>query len=221
VWVPGLDAADKSRIASARLLRLRCNGVSEIFSSTIAFLRRWKSSRWNASTRSVRTIDAEDSLDSRSGRRCCRRGRLSIADGTSAIDGLDLLRSEEFGAVRVNWPLADWPSVANLLEEIRREQPRGSGCFLRSGNVRHRKYPSNGRLSGAAIWFGHQHAVPRGNSRWAQEHTAGCAEENESWPVALVGESREMEQIVERIRLVPSRRSTVLITGETGPAKRL
>jgi len=43
--------------------------------------------------------------------------------------------------------------------------------------------------------------------------------ESESWSRRLVGGSRPMLQIIETIRLVAPRRSTVLLTGETGTGK--
>jgi DNA-binding NtrC family response regulator len=132
--------------------------------------------------------------------------RLSIDEGTSAVDGLDLLRSEEFDAVLVSWPLADWPSAASLLDEIEHEQPEAPVVFYAPG------MPATESIY--LCRMGAFHVLQSGSvtsmvyfaadSRWALEHAAGCAEENESWPAALVGESREMEQIVERIRLVSS-----------------
>ncbi|MBI4877666.1 MAG: sigma-54-dependent Fis family transcriptional regulator [Acidobacteria bacterium] len=46
-------------------------------------------------------------------------------------------------------------------------------------------------------------------------------EAEEAWRKFLVGESRAMQEVVETIRLVGPRRSTVLITGETGTGKEL
>jgi DNA-binding NtrC family response regulator len=43
----------------------------------------------------------------------------------------------------------------------------------------------------------------------------------EDWERLLVGESREMRQVCHIIRLVGARRSTVLITGETGTGKEI
>lgn len=45
--------------------------------------------------------------------------------------------------------------------------------------------------------------------------------EREPWCHILIGQSRPMQQVVEKIRLVAQRRCTVLITGETGTGKEL
>lgn len=50
---------------------------------------------------------------------------------------------------------------------------------------------------------------------------ASQADENEPWRRLLIGSSAAMEQTVETIRLVGGRRSTVLITGETGTGKEM
>jgi DNA-binding NtrC family response regulator len=49
----------------------------------------------------------------------------------------------------------------------------------------------------------------------------GAAETRADWERLLVGESKEIRQIVEIIRLVGGRRATVLISGETGTGKEL
>ena len=41
----------------------------------------------------------------------------------------------------------------------------------------------------------------------------------EGWRQSLVGESPQIQQVVEIIRLVAARRATVLITGESGTGK--
>jgi DNA-binding NtrC family response regulator len=56
----------------------------------------------------------------------------------------------------------------------------------------------------------------------AERRSAGRSErpaKTAAWERLLVGESREMRQITEIIRLVGGRRATVLITGETGTGK--
>src|SRR5260370_1274361 len=50
---------------------------------------------------------------------------------------------------------------------------------------------------------------------------ARAAVVNESWRKVLVGERRAMESVVSVNRLVGPRRSTVLISGETGAGKEL
>jgi transcriptional regulator with GAF, ATPase, and Fis domain len=59
------------------------------------------------------------------------------------------------------------------------------------------------------------------NSKWAAQGSASEPDRREPWRRNLIGESRPMQQIVERIRLVAPRRSTVLITGETGTGKEI
>src|SRR5579871_4959618 len=55
--------------------------------------------------------------------------------------------------------------------------------------------------------------------RSLQPRTFSSSSPGEEWADALVGSSTAMRQIVEIIRLVGPRRSTVLITGETGSGK--
>ena len=147
--------------------------------------------------------------------------RLSVAAVTNGLDSLDLLRSEDFDAVLVNWPLPDWPSAANLLEELQHVQPETPVVFYAPG------ISSSECIRLCRV--GAFHVIQSGdvtsslylaaNSKWAQAQAPGCAGDAECWMGSLVGESRQMDQIAERIRLVASRRSTVLITGETGTGK--
>jgi two-component system response regulator AtoC len=54
-----------------------------------------------------------------------------------------------------------------------------------------------------------------------RNHEASCArrQDDDEWTRGLVGSSSAMRQVIEIIRLVGPRRSTVLITGETGSGK--
>src|SRR5580704_14656175 len=59
--------------------------------------------------------------------------RLCVTVVTSAAEGLEVLRSENFDAVLVNWPLADWPSAGNVLEELQQEQAETPVVFYAPG----------------------------------------------------------------------------------------
>ncbi|MEZ5401604.1 MAG: sigma-54 dependent transcriptional regulator [Bryobacteraceae bacterium] len=55
------------------------------------------------------------------------------------------------------------------------------------------------------------------------ERTSGRAEppENEPWRALLVGDSLPMKAVIDTVRLIAPRRSTVLISGETGTGKEM
>ena len=147
--------------------------------------------------------------------------RLSVTAVTSAAEGLEVLRSENFDAVLVNWPLVDWPSAGNVLEELQQEQAETPVVFYAPG--------ISSTESIGLSRMGAFHVLQTGdvtsalylaaNSKWALEQAVACADDGEPWAALMIGESRQMGQIAERIRLVASRRSTVLITGETGTGK--
>jgi len=75
--------------------------------------------------------------------------------------------------------------------------------------------------------------LANGPEAWAQiertieeRRTGGLAHlagnlAREEWERLLVGESRAMRQVCHIIRMVGARRSTVLITGETGTGKEI
>ena len=147
--------------------------------------------------------------------------RLSITEARTPGNGLEHLRAQEFDVVLVSWPLADWPSAESLLEALQQAQP-GTPVVIHAPAISSTETVRLLRL-GAFHVLHSEDATSllylAANSKWAQAGPAEPAPENEPWRRALIGSSHQMEQIVERIRLVAPRRSTVLITGETGTGK--
>ena len=147
--------------------------------------------------------------------------RLSITEARTPGNGFGQLRAQEFDVVLVSWPLADWPSAESLLEALQQAQP-GTPVVIHAPAISSTETVRLLRL-GAFHVLHSEDATSllylAANSKWAQARPAGPAQENEPWRRSLIGSSHQMEQIVERIRLVAPRRSTVLIMGETGTGK--
>jgi DNA-binding NtrC family response regulator len=141
---------------------------------------------------------------------------------TRVCDGLEFLRKQDFDVVFVSLPLSDSNCAMTLLEELQRAQP-GTPIVLRVPGASATEVVRLLRL-GAFHVFAHGDATSllyfAANSKWAQEATAIPAE-NPGGPLLLIGDSRPMQQVAQQIRLVAPRRSTVLITGETGTGKEL
>jgi DNA-binding NtrC family response regulator len=148
-----------------------------------------------------------------------------------AWDGLELLRNQDFDVVLVSLPLADCAaepdavtSAASLLGELQQAQPE-TPVVLHVPHFRATEVVRLLRL-GAFHVFTHGDATSMlflaANSKWAQQ-TSPAATESETgyWGRFLIGDSRPMQQLAQQIRLVGPRRSTVLITGETGTGKEL
>jgi DNA-binding NtrC family response regulator len=142
----------------------------------------------------------------------------------SAAEGFQLLRSQDFDVILACLPLADCPSAPSLLEELQRAQP-GTPIILHAPEATATQVV---RL----LHLGAFHVYAQGdatsllflaaNSKWSRE-SSEAPEESEPgpWRRFLIGDSRPIEQIAQQIRLVAPRRSTVLITGETGTGKEL
>ena len=137
------------------------------------------------------------------------------------MDGLRALRQQDFDAVMVSMPLGDWPCAASLIEELQRAQASTPIVI----------HAPEARPTESARWLalGAFHVLTHGdatsllylaaNTKRAQTAASELSPGRETWRRMLIGESRPMEQIAQRIRLVAPRRSTVLITGETGTGK--
>lgn len=149
---------------------------------------------------------------------------------SSAAEGMELLRGQDFDVVLVSLPLGCGGALdaavnpAALLEELQRAQP-GTPVVLHAPRASATEVVRLLRL-GAFHVYSHGDATSllflAANSKWAQEARPTAGDSGSGpWPRVLIGDSRPMHQIAQQIRLVAPRRSTVLITGETGTGKEL
>ncbi len=150
--------------------------------------------------------------------------RFSLTVVNSALDALRCLRNEEFDVVMACFPLPDWVSPATLLEELQQSQP-GTPVVIQAPRATATEVVRLLR-SGAFHVLQHGDATSllylAANSKWARESASQPADpESEVWRGSLIGGSRAMQRIFETIRLVAPRRSTMLITGETGTGKEM
>jgi len=139
--------------------------------------------------------------------------------------GLEQLRGSTCDAVVVSLPLED-SSAEDLLEQIQRIQtglpvifhdPSGTAAdavrLMKLGAFHFLTCDDTDEIRQVLNW-----AYECGPSRASCLTPGGSAE---PWRDLLVGESLAMQQVVEMIRLVGPRKSTVLISGETGAGKEL
>jgi len=149
--------------------------------------------------------------------------RFSLTRIASALDGLRCLRNEDFDVVMASFPLPDWSSAASLLEELQQVQP-ATPVVIHA--------PSASATEAVhLVRLGAFHVLQQGdassllylaaNLKWAEAPSAASEPEQEPWRRSLIGESRPMRHVSETIQLVARRRSTVLITGETGTGKEI
>ena len=122
----------------------------------------------------------------------------------------------------VSLPVPDQACAAGLLEELQRTQP-GTPVVIHAPNSRPTEIVGLLRL-GAFHVFEHGDATSllymAANTKCAAEDAAvPVNHEPEPWRRLLIGESRAVQQVAQCIRLVAPRRSTVMITGETGTGK--
>jgi DNA-binding NtrC family response regulator len=150
--------------------------------------------------------------------------RLSLTQTGNVLDGLRCLRNEDFDVLLASVPLPEWSSTASLLEELQQAQP-GTPIVIYAPGASATEVVRLLRL-GAFHVFQQGDATSllylAANSKWAQKSADAWSEaEQEPWRRLLVGESRGMLQVSQTIRLVARRRSTILITGETGTGKEI
>jgi DNA-binding NtrC family response regulator len=136
-----------------------------------------------------------------------------------ASDALDRLRAEIADVILVEFPLAGW-GPAELLEAIQEINPR-IPVLIRDpeGTV-----PDAVRLLKLGAY--HFMSGPLDDTELI-EHLEMAAEKGHlrqtaagsPWKELLVGESRPMREVEQIIQLAGAKRSTVLISGETGTGK--
>ncbi|HLK19068.1 MAG TPA: sigma-54 dependent transcriptional regulator [Bryobacteraceae bacterium] len=149
---------------------------------------------------------------------------FSLTHMPCALDGVRCLQNEDFDVVLASFPLPDWNSAAGLLEELQQAQP-ATPVVIHAPQARATEVVSLVRLGAFhVLQHGEANSVLylAANSKWsgialANEHEPDLA----PWRRSLIGESRLMRQVSETIQMVAKRRSTVLITGETGTGKEI
>ncbi len=143
----------------------------------------------------------------------------------SVATAFDLLETSTPDAVVAHFPLAGW-SPEELLAQLQHINPSvpviladpEGGLEDAVRLIRLGAYHYFGKcLSAAAVAEQLENAVE--HRRTLELSLLGARVSAEPWRKWLVGESRAMQKVVQIIRLVGSRRCTVLICGETGTGK--
>ena len=141
-----------------------------------------------------------------------------------AAAGIERLPRQDYAVIVLDFPIPDW-TPDGLAEQVCR-LARGVPVLVRDPSA---TLNDAVRLARLGI---HRFLAPPGEERQQieqalhQHRTCSLAQlasrtGSEEWERLLVGDSREMRQVGNLIRLVGGRRATVLITGETGTGKEL
>ena len=155
-------------------------------------------------------------------------GALQGADveAVTPWNALDRLQQSKFDAVIASLPLEDW-SAEDLLEQIQRTQASAPVILCDPGGTVAEAVRLT-KLGAFHFTRGEDPEQFRQVLEWAAEYnqsrdlaTLGDRVSEDPWRKFLVGESRAMQQVMQVIRLVGPRRSTVLISGETGAGKEI
>lgn len=149
---------------------------------------------------------------------------LSVHVATDLDHAFAVLRTGFIDAVVANTPLADCSSE-DLLDHVHDLDP-GVPVIIRDrdGNladaVRLTKLGAFHFMQAAADVSDLERAVAAAiRSRQSDTASTRIAADDAPWRKFLIGESRAMQEIAQIVRLIGPRRSTVLITGETGTGK--
>ncbi len=163
--------------------------------------------------------------------------RLQVLFAASLPAAFELLKTHPIGAVLVHLPIAD-STASEVLQQIHSEGCRVPVVLYEPGGVvsKARELTQGGAFQYVshlvkpeelcellAVAIRH-HASHRETQREAQRENqrdpkTGAASDQLNSRNLLIGSSAPMREVVEIIELVANRRSTVLITGETGTGK--
>jgi DNA-binding NtrC family response regulator len=143
---------------------------------------------------------------------------------SNVFEALQELRDAEWDAVLLQLPVNGW-SGEELLEEVRRAAP-ATPCLVQGAPGEDWMQAVRLAKLGAYSWLP-SNATPAdrlGTLQAAFDErltVRRIAAPEEPWRRFLVGDTAAMRHVVDSIRLVGPRRSTVLITGETGTGKEM
>ncbi|MFN7919281.1 MAG: sigma-54 dependent transcriptional regulator [Bryobacteraceae bacterium] len=140
----------------------------------------------------------------------------AVSDGWEAVNRARNL----YGAALVELPLENWAGEA-ILDELLRADP-GLPCIFLGPLAEAPKLVRLGAfacLPDTAPVAEIRNAVRQAMAQ--RTHTVAAAGQAEPWQKFLVGESAAMIAVRKTIQLIANRRSTVLITGETGTGKEM
>jgi DNA-binding NtrC family response regulator len=157
-----------------------------------------------------------------------QRRELRVLFARDMTTALEILRENPVKAILIQLPFAGW-QARDLLSQVRQhggEAPvilnEPDGCLangavlIRGGAFHCISQPATVEQLCEVLMFAildsHDKAIPA-----IQPVPTGPSVDN--WRNLLVGSSTAMREVVEIIRMVANRRSTILITGETGTGK--
>ncbi len=154
-------------------------------------------------------------------------GRFSVESASGPVVALEDLKNCACDCILAEFPMGDW-TPEEWLEEVQRVRSF-TPVLVRD---RHGSLDDAVRLTklGAYHFFGDRVAVGDlarileeavEHKRTRELALFGAALTDDPWKRFLVGESRPIQEIAQIVRLVGPRRSTVLITGETGTGKEM
>lgn len=142
----------------------------------------------------------------------------------NVFEALMQLRDTDWDVILVSLPVAGWASE-ELLEEIQRAAP-ATPCVVEAAPGDHWQQAVRLTKLGAFQWLPAGSAMPElvaaiQSAYGARLLARPAVNREEPWRRFLVGATAAMRQVTDTIRLVGPRRSTVLITGETGTGKEM